>query len=299
MDTNSLHSDYITGKCIDESFGKYRLSCKVGSYCVFGYDQVSNQRHHHSCYELCMVISGKGSFFYCETVYKIQEGDIIIAEPDVLHEIQANAQENLVLIYIFIEINYDRRATALKSFGDKCIEGFLEGHSHKTYQPHLLAYMNFIEEYNSPKKKWHFGTYEALKNLVLESLASLSIINKSLDVEVVKNIIENSLDYIDANLNKKILVKDVAANLCTTQRNLEYLFKKHLKKTVVGYINEKKMDLACHYLNMFFNISDTASMVGVNNASQFSTLFKKHKMVSPQVYQQTNLIDKKGMGRRI
>jgi AraC-like DNA-binding protein len=246
-----------------------------------------------------VVISGKGSFFYCDTVYKIQEGDIIIAEPDVQHEIQATTQENLVLLYIFIEIKYNSRANAVKSFGDKCIEGFLKGHNQKVSQHHLLAYMNFIEEYNSQKKKLHYGTYEALKNLILESLISLSVVSNSPNVGVVKNIIENSLDYIDANLHKRIIVKEVAANSCTTPRNLEYLFKKHLKKTVVGYINEKKMDLACHYLEMYFNISDTASMIGINNASQFSSLFKKYKKVSPKEYQQTNLIDKKGMGRRI
>ena len=115
----------------------------------------------------------------------------------------------------------------------------------------------------------------------------------------VKNIIEYALDFIDANLQKKILVKEVAVNACTTTRNLEYLFKKNLNKTVVGYINEKKMELACHYLTMYFNISDTASMVGVNNASQFSVLFKKYKKITPKAYQQTHLIDKKGMGRRI
>jgi AraC family transcriptional regulator, transcriptional activator of pobA len=299
MDIENLHSDYISGMRIDESFGKYRLSCKAGTYCVFGFEQISNQRHQHNCYEMCIIISGEGSYFYNNTVYRIQRGDIIIAEPEIQHEIQANIQESLLLLYIFIEIKCNSSAAKVKTFGDQCIEGFLNGHVQKTVQEQLLAYITFIEAYNSPRKKYHFGTYEALKNLILESLLSLSNKSKSQDTPVVKNIIENSMDYIDANLHKRILVKDIAANSCTTGRNLEYLFRKHLNKTVVGYINEKKIELACHYLNMYFNISDTASMVGINNLSQFSSLFRKYKTVSPKQYQQINLTDKMGMGRRI
>lgn len=299
MNTEKLHSSYITGTCIDETFGKYRMSCKVGTYCLFGFDQVSNQRHQHDCYELCVVIEGKGNFLYGNTVHKLQKGDVIMAEPGVGHEIQADAKENLLLVYIFIEIKDNHRTAAGKSYGEKCIDGFLKGHGQKTSQEHLLAYLEFIEAYNSPKRKIHFGTYEALKNLVLESLVSLSDNSGSPPVEIAKNILENSLDYIDANLHKKMLVKDIAANCCTTPRNLEYLFRKHIGKTVVGYMNEKKMALACHYLDMYFSITDTANFVGIGSSSQFSTLFKKYKAISPKQYQLAGIAGIKSMGRRL
>ncbi|MHB1453806.1 MAG: helix-turn-helix domain-containing protein [Saccharofermentanales bacterium] len=301
-----LHSEYITGRRIDESFGRYRLSCKVGSYSVFGYDQISNQRHRHDCYELCLVISGKGSYLYNDAICPIQEGDLIIAEPDLHHEIQAGQRENtalptenLVLLYIFITISENARLARAESFGDRCIAGFLRGHNRKASQIHLLSYIRFIESYNSPNKKNPYGTSEALKNLILESLAALSANSNAPAEEIVKNIFENALDYIDANLHTKILVSEIAADSCTTVRNLEYLFHKNLGKTVVGYINEKKTDLACHYLSMYFNVTDTAEMVGIHNVSQFSTMFKKSRQISPQEYQKMILGDKKGMGRRI
>lgn len=299
MDTKSLHSSYVTGFRIDEALGRYRLSCKVGTYCLFGYEQVSNQRHRHDCYELCIIMDGKGSFIYNDTEYRLQKGDIIIADPGVGHEIQANMQENLLLLYIFLEINGNRRTAAGKTYGEICVEGFLRGHRPKVSQEQLLAYLTFIEAYNSPKRKMDFGTYEALKNLVIECLGHLSENSGSHREETVKNIVEHSLDYIDANLHKRIPVSDVAADCCTTPRNLEYLFRKHLGKTVVGYINEKKIDLACHYLSMYFNITDAANMVGISNPSHFSALFKKYRFMSPRQYQNTCSLDRKGMGRRI
>lgn len=299
MNIENLHSSYITGLRIDESFGKYRISCKVGSYCAFGFDQVSNQRHLHDCYEMCVILGGSGRFVYNGIDYSLQKGDIIVSDPGVNHEIITTPAEELFLLYLFIEIKNNNRVTIVKSFGDKCVESFLREHVQKIPQEHLLAYLYFIENYNSPKRKFHYGTYEAIRNLVLESLKALSNSAGENEPDSIKNIMEESLDYIDANLHKKILVREVAANCCTTRRNLEYLFSRQLKKTIIGYINEKKIELACHYLQMYFTVSDAANMVGISNPSQFSVLFKKYTSCSPRQYQKTHVTDGKGMGRRI
>lgn len=299
MNTESLHSEYIAGKRIDESFGKYRLSCKIGSYCVFGFNQRSNTIHKHNCYELCVVVSGNGSYIHNDAIIELKPYDILIADPNVQHEIRASARANLILLYIFFEINQSRHLANTRSYGDQCIEAFLKGHGLRSSQPQLLAYLSFIEAYNSPKKKFHFGTAEALKNLVLESMTALSFSSTNSNDDTVKNIIESSMDYIDKNLHEKIPVRDVASYCCTSPRNLEYLYRKHLNKTVVGYIHEKKIDLACHYLNMYLSITDTANMIGINNISYFSSLFKKIRKMSPRAYQNSVLPDKKGMGRRI
>ncbi len=299
MNTSELHSEYITGKRIDVSYGKYRLSSKIGSYCIFGYDQVSNQRHHHDCYELCLVLSGKGNYYCCDEVYPLSEGDIIIAPPDVLHEIQSSPKDNLTLLYIFITISKNVRSPGFGTFGESCIENFLKGHKRHHNQPRLISYIEFIESYNKPQKKVNHGTSIALENLILESLMELSLKSGSDKENPVKNIVENALDYIDANLHTRIKVSDIAANACTTVRNLEYIFKKQIGKTAVGYVNDKKTELACHYLSMYFNISDTAEMVGISNVAQFSVMFKKHKGQSPRDYQASLSGDKKGMGRRL
>jgi AraC family transcriptional regulator, transcriptional activator of pobA len=299
MDLNNLHSSYLAGKRIDESFGKYRLSCKVGTYCAFGLEQLSNQRHQHNCFELCIILSGKGKYLYGIEEYSLDKGDIIIADPEIPHEIQSKGQGNLLLLYIFIEIRDNHNPILSKSFEDQVVNSFLKSHHIKNSNKQLLSYISFIEEYNSPKKSTHFGTYQALKSLVLESLTSLSNNACSPNDSVIKNVIETSLDYIDMNLHKKILVKDIANYSCTSQRNLEHLFRKHLDKTIIDYINEKKVNLACHYLDMSFNVSDTANLVGVSNSSHFSNLFKKYKGISPKAYQYLNNINSAGMGRRI
>lgn len=301
MTFNELHSNYISGIRIEEAYARYRLSCKTGTYCSFGVDQISNERHYHSCYELCIILSGKGSYIYNEVTYALSEGDIIISDPDAPHEIQSKDPGELRLLYIFIEIRSNDAGITLKASEDNIISGFLAGHSpYAASQKQLLSYILFVENYNSPKKLQHFGTYQALKNLILESLAALSDNPRRTDERTgVQNILEAGLDYIEANLHKKMCIADIARHVCTSQRNLEYIFHKHFNCTVIEYINEKKIRLACHYLEMYFSISDTGYMVGIANPSQFCRLFKKHMKMTPREYRINRAVDKNGMGRRL
>lgn len=301
LDIDNLHSDYISGVRIEEYYFKHRISCKIGTYCSFGLEQISNQRHSHSCFELCIIISGKGFFIYDEASYAIKEGDIIIADPYVMHEIQSNDQNGLKLLYIFIEIASNDTNMAARSHEDLIIGNFMAGHSIiASSQKHLLSYLMFVENYNAPKKKLLYGTHNALKYLVFDCLMALSESRPAAeDKKIAQNTIETCLDYIDSNLHKRIRVMDIARHACTSQRNLEYIFNKHFNTTVIDYVNEKKIRLACHYIEMYFGISDTAYMVGISNSSQFSKLFKKYIGMSPKEYRQTRVTDKNGMGRRM
>lgn len=301
LNAENLHSDYVSGERIEEYYFKYRISCKIGTYCSFGLEQISNQRHSHSCFELCVIISGKGLFIYGDTSYAIKEGDIIIADPHVMHEIQSSDPNCLKLLYIFLEIASNDANMAARSQEDTIIGNFLAGHSiMAASQNHLLSYLMFIENYNTPKKKLHYGTHNALKYLVFECMMALSESRPAAeDKKIAQNTIESCLDYIDSNLHKRIRVMDIARHVCTSQRNLEYIFNKHFNTTVIDYVNEKKIRLACHYIEMYFGITDTAYMVGIGNSSQFSKLFKKYTGMTPKEYRLTKVKDKNGMGRRM
>jgi len=300
MEITNFHSEYISGIRIDESFGKYRISCKIGSYCEFGFEQISNQTHFHDCYELCIVVKGSGNFLHNDLRYRISEGDILVSDPDAEHEIRSKTSENLVLLYIFISISENSRITGVRNFEDEVIENFLAGHKFISNEPGLLSYIKFIEDYSSGRNKSKYGISQALKSLIIESLFSFSMSKKMQKSSTdISNTFEYALDYIDANLHTKIIIGEVAENSLTSLRNLEYLFRKNLNMTVKQYINKKKCELACHYLSMYFSVSETSQMVGINNISQFSIMFKTYKGISPRDYKKQNTGDGRGMGRRI
>lgn len=299
MNVKEFHSSFVTGMKIRESFGRYELLCKAGDICAFGFEQISNQVHIHDCYELCVITSGSGKFIHNDEEFFIKEGDVIIADKGVPHEVQSVNMQDMRLLYIFIEISVNNSLVLTKTMEDNLIHGFMTKHYPVASSFHyILLYLDFIENYNMQKPGRHFGTYQALKNLVLESLAALSSNVPLLNTQVAsQNSLERALDYIDANLHKKISVMDIVTETHVSQRNLEYLFKKKLGSTIIGYVNERKVHRACHYLEMCFNISDTGRLVGVPDLIQFSRLFSKHKGMSPSKYQMMHGTGKNQVGR--
>lgn len=301
LDTSGFHSNYVSGIRIEENFGQFRISCKIGAYCTFGIEQISNQRHFHDVYELCIVTSGEGTFLHDNTSYTIAKGDIFLADAGVLHEVRSLDPAGMQLLYIFIGITENPAGVSARSFEDQLMQDFLSRHAaHSGGHDYLLSYLEFIESYNSRKGNRSFSTYGALKNLILESMAILCGSAYSTGGRMVtQSAVELALDYIDVNLNQRMKVPDIAHYACTSQRNLEHLFQKHVGNTVIGYINERKVNLACYYLAMNFSVSDTGRLVGVPDVVQFSRLFKKIKGMPPKRYQETKAPDTKGTGRRL
>lgn len=293
-------SSYITGIHLEDNFGNYSMSCKTGYFCDFNLIQLSNQPHFHKCYELHVVTSGEGEFVYGDETYTIQKGDIFIADPNIVHEIVVNKSQDLQLIYFFIEIEGDKFLEP-KNSRDWTIHSFLIEHNTVVRsQTHLLAYLLFVEKYSNGKKSTGFGIYQALKNLILESIDALSVKggNLSKDRTYSLGIFELALDYIDQNLDSKITVSGIAKHLFTSTRNLQYIFKKQLGRTIVDYINEKKMILGAHYLAKQFSVSETATHLEIENTSQFTRLFKEYIGITPKKYQQNHISKVREFGRR-
>lgn len=296
----AFDSSHINGMYLEENFGKYSLSFKVGYFCNFDLNQISNQPHFHNCYELYIITWGEGTFLYDKKPYYVKRGDIFIADPNVTHEISVNSVQNLQGINFFLEIK-DNVHLKPRTLQDFSIHSFLNEHKVTLgSQKHLLAYLVFIDAYFTAKRDKGFAIEQALKNLMLECLDSLSVKSGGLrKVQAnIRSTFELALDYIDHNLNNKIVISEVAKELSISERNLEYLFKKHINKTIKDYVNEKKITLAANYLMKQFSVSDTAMQVGISSTSQFIRLFKKYLGITPKKYQQQHIFNVKEFGRR-
>ena len=298
MECLTLHAAHVAGRRIEESFGRHRLSCKVGGYCGFGFEQFSNQRHRHDCHELCLVVSGRGVFLHDGTEYELRRGDVFVADPGVPHEIRAGVRDELVVLYLFADIGTNPRMRRTTAFGDQCLAGFLAGHRCRVSQENLLAWILFIEAYNEPPRHGGIGTSEALRCLVLEAFAALGTPVAQTGAARPDDLLEAALDYIDAHQHQPMRIGDNASHCGTSQRNLELRFRRQFGHTVLAHVNEKRMDLARHYLSLRFSVSETAAMVGMHDASRFSTLFRRLVGTSPMAYRKAHAAEP-GMGRRV
>jgi len=292
----------IEGLSLTRNYNKYTLAIKVGTFYTFDYTQTATQVHYHDCYEMVIILSGKGTFIYNEQSQILHMGDIFLSEPYVNHQIYIDPKDTLVLFYVFISIIQTNNNSS-QILEEEILDNFIKLHHNSLCNQYQLnAYLSFFKEYaQNPKYRNDIWIFRVLEDLILNCLDLLTI--KRLN-EIPTNgkhdtsLYESALDYIDQNLGKKISADIISKEICTSRRNLYHLFQKNLGKSVHDYINERKISLAKNYLMMNLNVTEAARLVAIDNLSYFNKLFRKYNHISPREYMKEAIPNKGGYGRR-
>lgn len=103
------------------------------------------------------------------------------------------------------------------------------------------------------------------------------------DVEKVKRAVEIINEDLTKNLSVDHLAKEVGTNVNKLQEGFKYMFD----LTVNKYMQQVKLEAAKELLsNTDHNISQIVGMIGLNNRSYFSKIFKEKYGVSPKYFLQ-------------
>lgn len=101
------------------------------------------------------------------------------------------------------------------------------------------------------------------------------------DVEKVKQAVE----LINNNLDKNYSIEQIAKEVGTNVNKLQESFKHTYDLTVNKYMQQVKLEAAKELLNSSdYNISQIVNMIGLNNRSYFSKIFKEKYKVSPKYF---------------
>lgn len=122
---------------------------------------------------------------------------------------------------------------------------------------------------------------EDLKEQLLRQLEQFSA-SKS-------DLAEKARTYVIENIDKRIMLQDVADYVGLSPGYLSALFKKEYQQNFVEFINETKMERACVLIREDkYRIYEISYMLGFDNAYYFTKVFKKHTGVTPTEYQRNN-----------
>ncbi|MGL1892435.1 MAG: AraC family transcriptional regulator [Spirochaetaceae bacterium] len=301
MDKITLDDCPIANIRLEMGLNRYNISARVGKYYEFDYSKISNEHHRHDCYELVIVLNGRGTFCYKENNYILKEGALFISEPDSEHEIHISKNENMTLLYFFVYIQKKQNKSSF-TYKEKIIDQFLAGHKNVVEnQNKIFGYINFFEEFinnnGSRNDHWFIKAVENLLFHCLELFCNEKPHQHGID-NPTADLFEKALDYIDQNLSVKISAQNISDNINTSKRNLYRIFNKNMDRSVNDYVNEKKISLAESYLKMNMSVTESASLVGFENLSQFNKLFRKYKNISPREFKSNSSTDSSGYGRR-
>lgn len=96
------------------------------------------------------------------------------------------------------------------------------------------------------------------------------------------------LQYIERNYGENIQLTDLADALKMTPNYVSQKIRHECDKTFSQLLNEKRLQVACTYLEFepATSITDIAYMCGYHDSNYFSTVFRKHFGQSPRTYRQ-------------
>lgn len=99
---------------------------------------------------------------------------------------------------------------------------------------------------------------------------------------------ENSIDsirnYIRSHLTEVIRAETLCEVLHISRATLYRQIKKYSGLGFNSFVNQSKMDCACQLLKQRYLVKEVATMIGYDNVSYFSRLFKQSIGVSPVKY---------------
>ncbi len=100
---------------------------------------------------------------------------------------------------------------------------------------------------------------------------------------------KGAMKYIEKNYNRSDLsVKDVSTSQLINETYMRTIFKKETEMTVNEYITKVRLEKTKELLkNTEYRLSDIAEMVGYNDSSYLSKIFKKLVGMSPSRYRTT------------
>lgn len=132
--------------------------------------------------------------------------------------------------------------------------------------------------------------YEILTKQIIQYQAdqtteALPVLTRRSDVEKVKQAVRIIRNDMNRNFSVNYLAKEVGTNVNKLQEAFKYMFG----LTVNKFMQQEKLEAAKKLLmTTDHNISQIVSMIGLNNRSYFSKVFKEKYGVSPKYFLKAN-----------
>lgn len=235
---------------------------------VFHYLNITRKACHHlddqvlDFFDFTFILDGQMVYYANGKKYTVKKNDAIFLRPGTLRSRNAGTEP-----VRYVSFNFYASDSANFPFPD--------------YMPGCITanIRNLIAAH--PYK--HLSTFYHAK----EKCASILnyIIYELLDSSTVRcnnEHVARMINYIDENILEKLSLTSISNHVGLTKEYTCNIFKRETGKTLIDYINERKILLAKELiLNNEMSLTEVSEYLGFDNYNYFSRLFKKYLQSSP------------------
>ena len=127
---------------------------------------------------------------------------------------------------------------------------------------------------------------EELPTILRKAITQLSSHNEPDEEEAFPEDIFGKLQkFIEDNYTEKLTLSVIAEEVHANGSYLSHLYKAKTGQNLIAAIYKMKLEKAKEYLAKGKRVSDIASLVGFEDVSYFSRVFKKYENCSPREYE--------------
>lgn len=279
------------------SRGNKSLLCRLFRSEVLKPSDISFE-HHHTAFEITMVISGSGKYSTLRSDFEYKKGDIFCFCNDEVHKITKLNEKSE-----FMTLHFEPRFVWSDKFGIAdydLLSGFFERREQKRNKlesgaviTDTIRKLMFSSEEEFVKRKPHFETAVRVKLMsVLIELARSGESEPEAESHRTSTIstasarcIERAMNYIDENLQYDLELESLAEIAKMSRNYFSSLFKKLNGISPWEYITIKRIERAVEYLKTTgYTKLEIATMCGFNNTANFYHAFKKITGKAPGDY---------------
>jgi AraC-like DNA-binding protein len=272
-------------------------SCEVGG---FRADFVSwghyrpeywrNYWHSHSFHEVCLAYAGEGRFNSGPTEYDVAAGDVFLARPGDVHEIESSRSSPLGIAFWGFTF---RAVSGTPGVGWWSGLTRPDGPVVSTVVGGLPAAIGALASEASGPRSGYNELLAALGSTLVLDTARAFALDDDLSVEpVVRDrgsvVVEAMQRHLLDNLARPVTVREVAAAVHLSERHAERLFSAVTGASLMSTLRRLRLEFAAQLLlDHSLTVTHVARACGYSDVRPFSTAFKRHYGRTPGDFRRT------------
>ncbi|MCH5274723.1 MAG: AraC family transcriptional regulator [Lachnospiraceae bacterium] len=237
--------------------------------------------HAHDHLEIAFILSGCGRYRIDGELYDVEEGDLLILNPHVLHQGLVKSEENPAT-----EFFVGAAELWLQGFAENTLPTPDDGPILHTQGELRQKIFRLCTSMESEKTADWEGRYFMMKAYMMQLL--LLVLKTRMEPEEItdgrsfesvnkKYVVEQILDYFEDHYAEKISLDRIAGNMYLSPFYISRIFKSEVGDTPIRHLINIRLEKAMELMQSGFSgsIQEVAARVGYEDAYHFSKLFKK------------------------
>lgn len=252
---------------------------------------IFNDVHNHELYEILYISNGSINYTIEGIHYELNEGDLLLIPPLCLHKLDKFLSKESKRYVLNFSRDFSNKLSTKKCDLNKAFEIAFQRKSYKlTFdkptRKSLEKYFNAMVEYQFEND---FGSDLAFN---LRFCLAMLLINKAIfNVKDENNIVTSTntvitevVEYINNNINKPLLIADLAKRFSLSTSRLSHLFKEETGLSLHQFIIKKRLSFAKQFIRNGEHLNVIYALCGFNDNTSFFRAFKKEFNITPKKY---------------